>query len=89
MNSTYENTDKTMTVDLKTNNDSKMNTSDVGKINNLHDKNLKDQANSNDKQIAILDKDESQQRNLNRKYRSLTCIQYPDSFANFYFVQQL
>ena len=51
-----------------------MNTSDVGKINNLHDKNLKDQANSNDKQIAILDKDESQQRSLNRQYRSLTCM---------------
>ena len=74
MNSTYENTDKTMTADLKTNNDSKMNTSDVGKISNLHDKNLKDLANSNDKQIAILDKDESQQRSLNRKYQSLTCM---------------
>ena len=45
-----------------------MNTSDVGKINNIHEKNFGDQANNNDKQITILHKEDSQRRSLNRKY---------------------
>ena len=59
----YENTDKTMTADY----DAEMNTSDVGKTNNIHEKNFGDEANNNDKQITMLRREDSQRRSLNRK----------------------
>ena len=35
----------------------------------------------------LLDKEDTQQRNLNSKYLNVTLVKYPDSFICFYCVQ--